>query len=256
MKSYEILSLILRAVAKHAEPGVTTLTLNNIAASLIEKYDAISYNKGYRAKWAKAPYPLETCISVNHQIAHGIPSMYKLQEGDLVNIDLGIVKDGECADAALTVGVGTISAQDAKLLQYAKKALYEAIGIIKEGTTIEMIANKIETVAGWGHFVVNRQLTGHGIGKDMHEDPHIYQARNWLINNKDQYEAYQKYLSVKLVAGQRICIEPMLTLSDRFGRKTENDWTFVTRDGKKSAMFEHMMEVTKDGVNVLTTHID
>ena len=112
LKVWDIESEILITLASHVRPGITTLTLNHLAKDLIEQYDVASFNRGYYPTWAPEPYPYETCIAVNNEIVHGIPSERVLKEGDLVNIDLGIIKDNQCADAALTVGVGKISEED------------------------------------------------------------------------------------------------------------------------------------------------
>src|SRR5690348_13663970 len=127
MTIYDIESTILKEVASHVRPGVTTLTLNNLARQLMKEYDVASCDLGYYPSWAPAPYPYHTCISVNNEIVHGMPADRPLRNGDLVNIDISIEKDGACADAALTVGVGEISDADRELLHYAKKSLYAGI---------------------------------------------------------------------------------------------------------------------------------
>lgn len=255
LKVWDIISLILKELASHVRPGITTLTLNNLARELIKKYDVASFNRGYHPKWAVEPYPYETCISVNNEIVHGLPSERILQDGDLVNIDLGIIKDGVCADAALSVGVGEISEEDKLLLHFAKKALYAGIAKVRAGVKIDTIARAIEETAWHRKFVVNAMFVGHGIGKEMHEEPSIYHARNPYYQ-EEQAKEYQKYLDIELKAGQIICLEPALTKYDKFGMPTENRWTFVTKDGSKSAMFEHMVEVLPDGYKILTSHIE
>ncbi len=160
LKVWDIESEILKTLASHVRPGITTMTLNNLAKDLIEKYDVASFNRGYFPKWAHEPYPYETCISVNDEIVHGIPSERILKEGDLVNIDLGIIKDGACADAALTVPVGQISEQDKDLLHTAKKSLYSGIAKVRAGVKIDTIARAIEETASYRKFVVNCSFTG------------------------------------------------------------------------------------------------
>src|ERR1700712_18612 len=144
LKIWDIQSLILKELASHVRPGITTMTLNNLARDLIKQYDVASFNRGYHPSWAATPYPFETCISVNDEIVHGLPSERVLLEGDLVNLDLGIIKNNQCADAALTVPVGKISDADAQLLHYAKKALYRGIECIRDGVRVETIARAIE----------------------------------------------------------------------------------------------------------------
>src|SRR5689334_22774988 len=147
LKVWDIESLILKELASHVRPGITTLTLNNLARQLIKEYDVASFNRDYYPSWAPSPYPYETCISVNNEIVHGLPSDRELKQGDLVNIDLGIIKDGQCADAALTVPVGEISDADKELLHYAKKALYAGIEKVSAGVRVETIARAIEDTA-------------------------------------------------------------------------------------------------------------
>jgi methionyl aminopeptidase len=255
-KVWDIESAILREVASHVRPGVTTLTLNNLARQLLKHYDVASYNRGYLPKWATDPYPYETCICVNNEIVHGFPSDRPLVEGDLVNIDLGIIKDNHCADAALSVGVGAISDADRDLLHTAKKALYAGIEKVRAGVKIDTIARAIEEMAWHRKFVVNCTFTGHGIGQSMHEEPAIYHARNPYYDRPELAMQYQQYMEVELKAGQIICLEPALTRGDRFGVPSDNGWTWVTRNGAKSALFEHMVLVKDDGYEVLTTHID
>ena len=248
MKPWAIVSDVLKLLAKEVKPGITTQSLNDIGERRILELGGIPVNKGYVAPWAKIPYPKSVCISVNDTIVHGIPSEYKLQEGDLVNFDLGVEKDGLCGDAALTVGVGKISSRDERLLYYAKKTLDEAIKIIKPGVRVRDISTVIELFATTRGFLPNRNFGGHGIGEKMHEDPFIPNA-TWpeLLISGD------KTLRVR----DRICIEPILTFKngDDRGIVQADGWTVKTRDGKKSAYFEHQIEITEDGHKVLTTHI-
>jgi methionyl aminopeptidase len=256
MKIWDIESLILKDLASHVRPGITTMTLNNLARDLIKQYDVASFNRGYHPDWAPGPYPYETCISVNDEIVHGLPSERVLKNGDLVNIDLGIIKDGQCADAALSMGVGEISEEDKTLLHFAKKALYAGIAVIRDGVRVETIARAIEDTAAHRKFVVNTTFTGHAIGKQMHQEPYIYHARNPFYNDNQAAADYQSHLNKTLHTGQIVCLEPAVTKRDRYGEQCENKWTFRTRDGSKSALFEHMILVKEDGYEILTTHIE
>lgn len=242
---YEKVSKILLAMKDKAVPGITTMDLNNIAERLIKLYDCRAYNIGYKPIWAPVPYPTATCISVNGVIAHGVPNDYKLQSGDLVSFDLGIVdKNGLCGDAALTIGIGELSNEKARLLRIAKKTLYYAISLLKPGVFTKDIAYDIE------HFVlnhnckINRRFAGHRIGTEMHMKPNIY-------NTTEPSHVY-----AHLRDGQVYCLEPMITNGkDDVGYVLKDGWQTVTRDGKCSAFFEHMVEITKDGCNILTNHI-
>jgi len=255
LKIWDIESLILKELASHVRPGITTMTINNLARQLIKDYDVASFNRGYHPDWAESPYPYETCISVNDEIVHGLPSDRILQEGDIVNIDLGIIKDGVCADAALTVPVGNISETDKELIHVAKKSLYAGIKRIRDGVKIDTIARAIEETAWHRRYVVNCLFTGHAIGKTMHQEPYIYHTRNSNYTKAEDVAQYQKYLDVELKAGQVVCLEPAITKRDQVGKQMENKWTFRTRDGSKSALFEEMIEVLPDGYRILTSHL-
>jgi methionyl aminopeptidase len=246
---------LLTYTSSFVKPGVSTMTLNNLAEAKMDELGVAAYNKGYFPKWASARYPYATCISVNDEIAHGIPSEYVLKEGDLVNIDLGVKVDGRCGDAALSLPVGKVSEKNQKLLHYAKKALYAGIDKVASDVAVWEIAKAIEEVAGWGGFVVNRQLVGHGIGKEMHEEPYIYHVMNHYVQAADQWKSFDDIAQVKLKAGQIICLEPQLTFKDRWGVRQDNEYTFKTSDGLPSAFFEHMVLVKDDGYEILTKHI-
>lgn len=238
-------SEILKATSSAAVPGVTTLQLNEMGEALIKEFGVKSYNKGYKPKWASSPYPAAMCISVNNQIAHGVPGDYALQEGDLVSLDLGIIDSkGQCGDAALTVGVGEIANKHQKLLKWAKRILEEAIDEVGPNVSTQVITDAIWTASKRYGYTVNRSLCGHAIGKKMHMEPRIY-------NSPEPGNVYEV-----LKVGQIICIEPMITEGrDDIGVVGVDGWSKYTTDGKFSAFFEHMVEVTEKGYNVLTTHI-
>lgn len=243
MQIYQITSEILKELSAAVKPGITTQSLEDLAEKLLEKYKVQSYNKGYHPKWSKEPYPAILCINVNSIICHGIPSNYKLQEGDICSIDLGIKKDGVCGDAALTVPVGEISNANERLIRYAKQTVYEVLKMIKPGANTEDIARHTESFAKLRGYNLNKRFSGHTIGEEMHMKPSIYST----VEEPHEY--------ADLVEGQTICIEPMLTSgADAYGVMLSNNWTYVTRDRKNSAVFEHMVLVTKDGYKVLTDH--
>jgi methionyl aminopeptidase len=246
MKAYQIISDILKTLAKQVKPGVKTMAINDKAEKLIAKYGATSMIKGYSHESAKEPWPYVTCININNTIAHGYPNDYILQEGDIVSIDLSIKYDGECADAALSVPVGEVSNARHRLLYYAKQTLYEAIKYMTVGQSTENIARIIESHAISRGYLVNRRFAGHRIGAELHMSPKIYNTT----------EMSHKYGILE--AGQVYCVEPMLTIgNDNFGVTPDiNQWCYVTADGKDSAFFEHMVEITPSGPKILTTHIN
>lgn len=244
MTAHEIVSQVLFAMAVMAKPGVTTASIDDMAEALIPKLGGTSVNKGYKPTWAKSPYPAVSCININFMIAHGVPSEYKLQEGDLVSFDLGVRDStGMCGDAALTVGVGQLSADKERLRYYTKKTLYAGIQAVRAGVSTREITQTMEHYALSRGVYLNKAMGGHTIGKNMHMSPNIY--------NTDE----EKWHYEPLVEGQVICIEPMGTFSrDQVGVVADDGWTRFIRDGKPSALFEHMVRVDKDGATVLTTH--
>lgn len=231
-------------MAAMATPGTKTLDVDAHAEKRIKELGAESVNKGYKHQTAKQPWPTATCININNTIAHGYPNEYLLQEGDIVSFDLGIRLDGQCADAALTVGVGKISNQRERLLYYAKQTVYEAIKYMVAGAQTEDLARIIETHALSRGFLVNRRFAGHRIGEQMHMKPNIY-------NSQEKTHTYGT-----LKVGEVYCVEPMLTAGkDNFGMLIDPaGWCYVTTDGKDSAFFEHMVEITENGPKILTTH--
>lgn len=244
----DILSNILKVLAATVAPDINLLYLDRMAKVMIKNAGAESANYGYKREWDKNGYPAYTCIGVNNTIAHGIPHNYKLKDGDIVSIDLGIKKNGFCADAALTVPVGKPSNKDERLIYYAKKTLYEAISMVKAGVDVVEIGKAVEKYAQFRGYVTSRRFNGHGIGSEMHIDPTI---PSFDITQVKDYPD----VSYILKAGEIICLEPILTYNDREGVVRQDGWTTKTIDFKKSAFFEHMVEVTETGCNILTTHI-
>jgi methionyl aminopeptidase len=241
----KIIEIILTAMTAMAKPGVKTIDINNKAEELIKFYGVTSINKGYCPPWAFKPFPTATCININNVIAHGIPDETELKEGDIVTFDLGIRDTfGNCADAAVTVGVGEISMADKKLLFYAYQTMMEGVENLVAGANTETIARKIEQYAIMRGYSINRKFGGHAIGKEMHESPKIYNTRE----DSHKYAVLQE--------GQIFCVEPMITYGeDNYGVADKNGWTHRTRDGKNSAVFEVMVKVSKDGPEILTNHI-
>jgi len=244
MKPEEIISEVLRMVASQAKVGTSLIELDRIAENAITVMGATPYNKGYYPKWAAAPYPATLCLGVNDTIAHGVPDNTILKDGDILSIDCGIKINGVCGDAALTIPIGKIENRQERLLRYAKRALYAGIEVIKDGVQVNEIGEAIEKYAKQMGYVVNKNLKGHGIGREMHEYPTIKMCSTY------PYEESQI-----LRAGMVICLEPFLTFKDAYGYMLPDGWTIKTRDGRPSAIFEHMVEVTTTGYNILTNHI-
>lgn len=233
------LAEILSEVFKSIEDGVTTEYLNGLAECLIQKNGAKSSFKNYRPDGRRA-YPATLCTSINNEIVHAVPSKRKLKSGDLISLDLGIWWRDLCVDAAKTIIVGGEGSESAKkLVQVAEASLYEGIGVIKHGARLGDIGYAIGSYVEKNGFGVVRDLSGHGVGYDVHEDPHIFN-----FGKKGSGEI--------LEAGMVLAIEPMITEGDWNIEWAEDGWGIKTRDGKLSAHFEHTVAVTKDGYEILT----
>lgn len=226
-----------RYLKEYIRPGITTKELDTLAEEYILSLGGIPTCKGYEG------YPATLCTSVNDEVVHGIPGKRKLKEGDIITIDMVIGYQGYQGDAAWTYAVGKISSQKADLMQYTKEALYEGIRMVKPGNRIGDISYAIECYANAHHLGVVRELTGHGIGQEMHEDPYV--------------PNYGKpHTGAKLREGMVICIEPMLNAGTPHIYVLDDEWTVKTDDGKPSAHFEHTVLVTKDGYEILTPRLD
>lgn len=246
-----IASTVIYHTGQYVKPGVTLNQLDKVAAELIKQLHAEPFNLNYKPAWAKTPYPAVLCTSVNNEIAHGIPNDYVLEEGDTINIDVGIKFNGVCGDCALTLPVGEISKKNERLLRYARRACYKGIEVIKAGVLVVEIAKAVESYVMKLGYVTNQVFSGHDIGEEMHGKGLIIP---FFTSFQPQY--VQRFAGEKLEAGQVVCIEPMITKKDRTGRMKGDGWTLETRDKKNSAMFEHMVLVKEDGYEILTDHFN
>jgi methionyl aminopeptidase len=229
----KILAKVLKELEKQALPGITTLELDRAAEALILSLGAKPGFKGYDG------FPYSLCASVNENIVHGYPSKYVLKEGDIVGLDLGVVYKGYNSDMAITVPMGEVSFEAKRLINVTKKSLRLGIKKAKVGNTIGDIGNTIQRfVEGQGYGVI-RELCGHGIGKDLHEDPKI---PNFGKRGGGE----------KLVEGMVICIEPMVSAGDYNLRKSDDGYGYATKDSSLSAHFEHTIVITKKGPRILT----
>lgn len=229
----KILSKTIKELEKMVKPGITTLELDRAAEALILSAGAKPAFKGYEG------FPYTMCASVNEIIVHGFPSGYKLKEGDLLTLDLGVLYEGYNTDMAVTVPVGKVSFEAKRLVNVAKKSLRLGIKKAKIGNTIGDIGNTIQRFVEDQGFGVVRDLCGHGIGKDLHEDPKV-------LN-------YGKRGSGEpIVEGMVICIEPMITMGDYNLAKADDGYGYATKDRSLSAHFEHTIAITKSGPKILT----
>ncbi|KKP42085.1 MAG: Methionine aminopeptidase [Parcubacteria group bacterium GW2011_GWA2_33_14] len=230
----KILATVLSQLEKMVKPGITTLDLDRAAEALILMHKAKPAFKGYE----KFPYSL--CTSVNEDIVHGFPSNRVLKEGDIIGLDLGVLYKGYNSDMAVTVPVGKVSFEAARLIMVTKKALKRGIKKVRAGNTTGDIGNTIQRYIEDQGYGVVRELCGHGIGKEIHEDPHI-----------PNYG--QRHKGVKLQEGMVICIEPMVTIGSYQIKKSKDSYGYATKDGSLSAHFEYTIAVTKSGAKVLTS---
>jgi len=228
-----LLAATLAAVAKKATAGTSLVELEREAEKLIRKGGGKPAFKGYKG------YPYATCLSVNEEVVHGLPRQYRLSEGDLVGIDIGVVFDGWYVDSAFTVGVGKISAANERLLSVTKKALWAGIKQVKPGRRLGDIQAAIQQAVERAGFTVIKDLCGHGIGRSLQEDPQIPNFG-------------KKGTGPSLAVGDTFSLEPMVTFSSAHTATKPDGWTVMTLDGKNAAHFEHTVAVTKDGVEVLT----
>lgn len=222
---------------KYIKPGITTKDLDELAEEYIRSMGGIPTCKGYEG------FPTALCTSINDEVVHGIPSNRKLKNGDIITIDMVIGYKGYQGDAAWTYAVGSISDEKKYLMEHTEKALYEGIKQVKPGAHIGDISNAIETYATKHKLGVVKELVGHGIGTEMHEDPDV---PNY---GKPGH-------GPRLKEGMVICIEPMLNLGTADIEMLDDNWTIVTRDEKPSAHYEHTVLVTKDGYEILTPRLD
>jgi methionyl aminopeptidase len=226
-----------------ARPGVTTEELDREADALIRKRNAISLFKGYRGS-AKTPYPKSICTSVNEEVVHGIPGPRELRAGDIVSIDVGVRLGAYCADAAITVPVDGVSGQAQTLLEVCRAALESGIAALRPGMRLSELSRAIQEYVESRNCSVVRDYTGHGIGREMHEDPQI-----------PNY--YGKGMpDPVLPLGSVLAIEPMVNAGGRKVCKLENDWTVVTADHSLSAHFEHTVAITERGAEILTLYLE
>jgi methionyl aminopeptidase len=250
----KILASVLSHIAKEAKEGVTTKYLDELAEELIFENGALPAFKGFDG------YPASLCTSINEEIVHALPSNRKLKNGDILGLDLGLIwppescgacpmnhgcqsQRGMFTDMAVTVTIGKVSPEAAKIVKVSRGALEAAISKVKPGRKLSEVSKAISDCAQKNGFVVIRELVGHGIGYDLHEDPQIF---NYYPND---------FKDVELKEGMVLAIEPMLSAGSWRIKKGKDGYSYVTQDSSLSAHFEHTVAVTKNGCEILTTKI-
>lgn len=229
-----LISQTMGEVAKWIQPGVATRKLDTIATEFIRDNGGKPACLGYHG------FPGTLCIEVNEMIVHGFPSDYILRDGDIIGIDTVVQKDGFMGDMCYTFPVGTISDEKMRLLRTTKEALYVGIEAARIGARIGDISNAVQTYCERRGYTLVREMTGHGIGKSMHEDPQVpnYGRRG---------------IGPRIQNGMVFCIEPMVNMGSRNVRFLADGWQCVTKDGKPSAHFEHTIAIIDDKAQILTT---
>jgi methionyl aminopeptidase len=229
----KIVATVLQRLREEINPGIKTSQLDLLAANELKKYRAKASFKGYRG------FPAYLCVSVNDEIVHGIPGERRLSEGDVVALDFGAVVDGFHGDGAITVGVGRISSEAQELLAVTEDALTAGIGAAHCGARLGDISAAIQHYVETRGFSVVREYSGHGVGRDLHEDPLVPN-----FGSPGEGSILQK--------GMTLAIEPMVTAGDWHTRVAENRWTVLTADGSLAAHFEHTIAISEDETEVLT----
>ena len=228
----------LSAVTAAARPGVTLLDLDRLAERTIRAGDGIPSFLGYPGG-VGIPFPGTLCLSPNDRVVHGIPNGYVLQEGDILSIDCGAIIEGYHGDAAVTIPIGRVDEAARRLLETTERALWAGIAQTRAGNRLSDIGHAVEQVAAGPGFGVVREYVGHGIGTRMHEEP---QVPNYGRPGR----------GLRLDVGLVLAIEPMVNEGGAETEVLEDGWTVVTRDGSRSAHFEHTVAITPDGPEVLT----
>ncbi|MEG2277544.1 MAG: type I methionyl aminopeptidase [Odoribacter sp.] len=230
-----LVGMTLGEVSKHIRPGISTLELDRVAEEFIRSHNAVPGFLGYGG------FPNTLCISINDKVVHGIPSATCiLQEGDIVSIDCGTVKNGFYGDSAYTFEVGEVDEEVRKLLRVTKESLYKGIEKAVAGLRIGDIGYAVQTHCEAAGFSVVREMVGHGVGRELHEEP---QVPNYGHQGQ----------GVKLQEGMVIAIEPMINLGKRHIYQDSDGWTIRTRDKKPSAHFEHTIAIGKHSADILSS---
>ncbi|BAY25838.1 methionine aminopeptidase [Calothrix sp. NIES-2100] len=234
-ESAKIVATVLKEISELVQPGMTTADLDAHAEKRIREMGATPSFKGYHG------FPGSICSSINNEVVHGIPSQKKvIRTGDVLKVDTGAYYQGFHGDSCITIAVGEVTPQAAKLIRVAEESLYKGIEQVKAGVYLLDIAGAIEDHVKANGFSVVEEFTGHGVGRNLHEEPSVFNYRTREMPN------------VKLRAGMTLAIEPILNAGSKHTRTLADRWTAVTVDNALSAQFEHTVLVTETGYEILT----
>lgn len=239
-ESGKIVAEALRQCRELARPGARTIEINRAVEALYVRYGATPLFKGY--KGPKVPFPAVTCISINEQVVHGIPSMREIRDGDLLKFDTACKLNGWCADAAITVMVGNVRPERRRLVQVGEEILQIAMQELPQRRWWSEVAAKMQRHAETSGFSVVEEYVGHGIGRVMHENP---QVPNYVGRDMRKFD-------FRIEEGLVLAVEPMVNMGRRNTRLLGDHWTVVTMDGLPSVHVEHTLALTKEGVQVIT----
>ena len=242
-KAGAVVADVLSKLKEIAEPGVTTAYLDSVASQMTADAGAEALFKGVQAPFSKIPFPGAICASINEQVVHGIPSKdTRLKDGDILSIDFGVRLNGYCGDAAVTIAIGEISEDRRRLMDVTERVLDTAIEKSAPSVRWSQVAGEMQRCAESAGFSVVRDFVGHGIGRNMHEEPRVPNFVSSELRAND----------VVLAEGMVLAVEPMINAGSCAVRTLKNGWTVVTRDGKCSAHFEHTIVIVENGCKVLT----
>jgi methionyl aminopeptidase len=230
-----IVAIVLHGIAQQAKPGMTTAELDAYAETRIRELGATPSFKGYHG------FPSSICACINDEVVHGIPRQrHRIQAGDLLKVDTGAYYNGFHGDSCITIAIGSVSAAAQRLMEAAEEALYAGIAQVKPGNTLLDIAGAIEDCAKHYSYSIVENYTGHGVGRNLHEAPSVFNFRTRQLPN------------VTLRPGMTLAIEPILNAGSKHTRTLKDRWTVVTVDRTLSAQFEHTVLVTETGYEILT----
>jgi methionyl aminopeptidase len=228
-----LVAKVLAELRDLAVPGAATMEIDQVAEDLVRAAGAVPAFKGYHG------FPATICASINEEVVHGIPSSRPLKAGDVFSIDMGAKLDGFFGDSAVTVAVGEVSEDDKELLRVTEASLFSGIGAVRPGARVSDIGAAVQAHVEANGFSVVREFVGHGIGSELHEEPQI---PNYGPGGRGH----------RLSEGMVLAIEPMVNAGKPGVRVLSDGWTAVTKDGSRSAHFEHSIAVTSDGCEILT----
>ena len=231
----KIVATVLKEISELVQPGMTTADLDVYAEKRIREMGAVPSLKGYRG------FPATLCTSINHEAVHGIPSPKKvIHSGDVLKVDTCAYYQGFHGDSCITIAVGEVSPEAAKLIRATEEALYKGIEQVKAGNYLMDIAGAVQDHVEANGFSIVEDLTGHGVGRTLHEEPCVFHFRTRQLPN------------VKLRSGMTLTVEPIVSVGSKDTSLLPDDWTMVTVDNSLAAQFEHTVVVTEDGCEILT----